>query len=274
MAKKKKPYSPEDELKAESEVLKLKLEMEHGMNMSDTGNLPPEIENEFLNSVYEFENAFKNAKRVKIYDFIGKPAFRKVEELSKTEIKKELKRLEKILEKKKVHLDRLCEYDDETIYRFITGEFFEHEIDDMQIAGMGTHFIYEEFHPNHPYDLERMSNDFIRNVLEKEWDEEFHSYEFAHAIIFREVEYDRKGISSVIKTFQEAHKSFKVKRWKVKETTFDLEKETGSVSAYLSYEAVSTDKEMHTYKGKASIDFKRHDGYWGISGFSLPGFGD
>ena len=38
-------------------------------------------------------------------------------------------------------------------YRFITEELFEHEMDDVHVKGMFTHFTYEEFHPNHDYDL-------------------------------------------------------------------------------------------------------------------------
>ena len=38
----------EDELKAENNLLKLKLGLEHGMKMSETGNLSPDVENQWL----------------------------------------------------------------------------------------------------------------------------------------------------------------------------------------------------------------------------------
>ena len=47
-------FTPEEELKADNELLKIKLELEHGMQHSDS-NLPPEIENQWLNNIYNYE---------------------------------------------------------------------------------------------------------------------------------------------------------------------------------------------------------------------------
>jgi hypothetical protein len=74
--------SPEDELRAENELLKLKLEMEHGMMHSESAALNPEIENAWLKHIYEFEQQAKEGKRIKVYDAIGRPSFRKADELS------------------------------------------------------------------------------------------------------------------------------------------------------------------------------------------------
>ena len=68
MDKQKDPQiTPDDLLKAENAFLKLKLGLEHGMQMEETSTLSPEIENQWLKSVYAFEQQYKDAKRIKLY---------------------------------------------------------------------------------------------------------------------------------------------------------------------------------------------------------------
>ena len=57
------PMNEEENLRTENEFLKMKLMLEHGGQfgeLDEDGNtdLPPEIENEFLNSVMAFEKQF------------------------------------------------------------------------------------------------------------------------------------------------------------------------------------------------------------------------
>jgi len=272
MKKKQKPSS-EDQLQAENELLKLKLEMEHGMTGSETNSLNPTVENEFFKNVWEFENAYKNAKRIKLYDFIKKPAFKKADELTKKEISSELQRLTKIMAKHQVALDCTCEYQDETIYRFITEELFAHEVDDVRVKGMFTHFTYEEFHPNHDYDLRRHADDFISYFLEKEWSEDICKFEMTELVDFNGKQYDAPGISAIILAFQQAHKSFEIKEREITQVNFDVEKEYGSVKTLLNYSALSSDNVTKHYRGEAIFEFRLSYGYWHVTGFSLPGLG-
>ncbi|MDP9081252.1 MAG: hypothetical protein M3O71_27885 [Bacteroidota bacterium] len=45
----------EENLRMENELLRLKLRAEFGSELHDTGNLPPDIENEFLKYVFAAE---------------------------------------------------------------------------------------------------------------------------------------------------------------------------------------------------------------------------
>src|SRR5262245_9275457 len=116
--------SNDEKLKAENELLKMKLTAEFGMKDSKF-DLPPEIENKWLNHIYDFETLYKNAKMVKIYDFIGRPEFKKNEELAKEKLGEELDRVYETLINNDVKVDFLADYDNETIYKFITEELFE-----------------------------------------------------------------------------------------------------------------------------------------------------
>ena len=44
----------EDELRAENEVLKLKLKLEYGMDIHEKSSLPPAIENKWLSNMVQF----------------------------------------------------------------------------------------------------------------------------------------------------------------------------------------------------------------------------
>ena len=62
-----------NDLQRENEELKKKLEEEFGAANGWTNpDLPPEMENEFLNHIMAFENAWKDAKRITLYEFLGK----------------------------------------------------------------------------------------------------------------------------------------------------------------------------------------------------------
>jgi hypothetical protein len=158
--------TPEDEMKAENELLKLKLEMEHGMSNMDT-KLSPDAENEWLNYIHNFEKVYKDAKQVKVIAFIGSPSYKRITELSSEEISAELDHLLDVMADGGVKVDFICEYEDDVKYKFITEELFESEIDDIKLQGAFQCFIYEEFHPNHDYDLRRHGEYFLERIFNK-----------------------------------------------------------------------------------------------------------
>ena len=263
--------SAKDELKEENELLKLKLELEYGMTRSNTSALQPAMENQWLNHIFNLEQQYKDARRIKVYDFIGRPAFKKMEELKSEEISNELDRMQSLMEEKGIALDCSYEYEKGVIYRFVTEELFEHEIDDVSIEGVVTHFLYEEFHPNHDQDLPRYADEFIEILFRKKWDR-FDSHCFAGSIGFKGCEYDNAGIAGIIQAFQEAHDSFSVEQFEIQDVKFDLEKEHAEVEARIRYRSQGNGNRY--FEGTCKITFLFQWGYWYINGFRLPGFGD
>ena len=262
----------EDELKAENNVLKLKLGLEHGMQMSESGNLSPGVENQWLKSVYEFERQYKDAKSVKVYDHIGRPVFTKYDQLSVIEISGERQRLQSIMAENGVELDCICEYDDYTIYRFITEELFGHEMDDIRIAGMTYHFIYEEFHPNHDYDLRRDTTRFVRAVFGRQWNAEYDGIMLNSKVTFSGKEYDRLGIASIIQRFQEAHSFFRVKSIDITSVFFDTSAGNAEVRATVNVSSRIKQGTKIQYEGDCLFHFVREYDFWSISSFHIPGF--
>lgn len=154
----------EDErLEAENRFLKMKLMLEHDAKFSEEpdlpqSSLPPAIENEFLNRIIAFEEQSKNPKYIKVFDRIEKPVhFKPVAEIPDNEIEDEWKNLQEYLYRYHIVLD-VCSPNipARELYRFTIEELFEYEMNDMDLQGMVTNFIYDEFHPDPIYDNTRM----------------------------------------------------------------------------------------------------------------------
>ncbi len=151
----------------DNELLKKELQEKYGGKFHTESDLPPEIEQDWLNNIEAFETQYQNAEQISVWDFLGKPAFRKIEDLTPEQITIELQRLYDIMDENNLVLDAICEVDDAEIYRFITEELFEHMIDNMRISGMNTCFIYEEFHPNAELDIHDAIDYFFRMSMGK-----------------------------------------------------------------------------------------------------------
>lgn len=260
-----------DAIEAENNLLKVKLQLEHGMRMDHTTELDPELENQWLKSVYAFEQQFTHAKKTKVYDYIGQPPFRKWNTLSAEELRKELQVIQIVMENKGVELDCICEYDDAVIYKFITEELFQQEMDDMRVSGMTCHFIYEEFHPNHDYDLRKQSNEFLEAIFSRPWDSEFNHHLLAPKVLCSGEDHDRSHISAFIKTFQEAHAAFCVRESYVTDVAIDLELARANVKMTVSVTGKMKQGDRIRYEGDCSLEFLRMNDYWSITRFHVPG---
>jgi len=265
-------HDPEGDLKFENELLKLKLEVEYSMKHEDTSSLSPEIENRWLNQIYSFERQFKDAKRIKVFDALNRPTVKKLEELSPEEVPVALEQLFVLMEKHGIALDCCCKYDEAIIYRFVTEELFNCEVDDISIEGMVCHFIYEEFYPNHEYDLRRYTNEFLQTLLVRKWEPEFNLHSLSPTVSYKGISYSQNDFSGIILAFQEG-RNFQLEEFEIMEVGFDVDKGSAKVQSRLIYQA-NSNQATQVYNGGAEIEFALDFGYWYISKVKLPGFGD
>ncbi len=260
----------EDDLRASNAVLKLKLELEYGMQMHDTDDLPPAIENQWLQNVYKFERLYKDAGQISVYDFVGRPAVTPYESLTPEELPMAITELIDHLRANGICLDFCCDYEDAVIYRFITTEFFAHEIDNIILEGGARCFTYEEFHPNHDHDLRRLSNNFIKSVVSQKWNE-FETFVLADAVSFHEKLYTRTGISSIIAFFQDLHSTIELEQFTIQNVRVDEENKKGVVKGDLTYKASLNRKEPESIEGPCILHFELGHLDWDIVQFEIPG---
>ncbi len=263
-----KNLPPEEKLRAENELLKLKLQAEFGMEKMKNP-LDDKMQNDWLNYIYNFEKQHAENKLVKLYDFIGKPPFKKADELTEEELTQELDTMIEVLQKNGINLDTICEYDEEVIYKFITEELFEHEMDDMRIEGMMHCFIYEEFHPNHDYDIRARADEFIESLITKKWDHFMNSVILASEVYYNENLYDQEQFKPIIEAFQNEHSKLELHKWEINSASFDMETETATLEGKIKYESKTTSQ---IFEGNVNLEMKLEYDCWSVSRVVIPGF--
>lgn len=138
------------------------LRKQYGMSFADHNEaMSPQAESEWLDNIVEFERQFENAKSITVRERIGNPPVKPLAEIADPELAGELDRLLELLFENDIAIDFLHEQNEREMYRFITEEMLDEEIDDIQIPGMVSHFIYEEFHPNDEDDITDAVEEFL-----------------------------------------------------------------------------------------------------------------
>lgn len=251
---------PKLSIEQENEFKKIKLSLENDAIFGGSSKkLPPEIEGQFLDYISNFENAYQNAKPISVFEKIGSPEFKLEVTLSDNEINVELERIMNIMNQNGLDLSILADYENENrlIYSFITKELFLHEIDDMNMPGMVTNFTYEEFHPNHEYDLKRDTEDFLKMFLNIK--SEFYD------------EYHRKDATNheVLNNFRSLFEKFELKFFEFKNIDFD--EQNAKVAFNIDFLGrIQGTKAETLYSGDGSITFEHEYGYWYVREVILP----
>ncbi len=264
---------PEENLRMENELLRLKLQAELGGQSFTSGELNPEIENEFLKNVMAFEQNWAKSKSSKVYDLLGKPGFKKCNDLSDNEIEEELEKITDLLSEKdmEVYFSDDDEYDSRTRYHFITEELFDHETTFAPMPGMTTHFDYEEFHPNHKKDIESHAAKFLSAWLEK--DLESCGWELAHHSILPDSKILSKAeVLAQIENIFAAYTAFTDEKHEFFDIGFDMEAGMGHAEGGLKYRAVLENGESIMIGGVFKLYFSYDHEYWSIVYMVLPGF--
>ncbi len=123
---------PQENLRMENEFIKLKMKAQFGDSflMQPESGLPPQIENEFLKHIIQFEENFQKAEFITLAEKIGIKDPKSSAQMTEQEITEELKKLEQVMEEHSIFLDKIYgPYPDKLIYDFIINELLAKEID-------------------------------------------------------------------------------------------------------------------------------------------------
>jgi hypothetical protein len=268
---------PEENLRMQNDFLKMKMMAESGAWFGGEGGLPPEIENQFLKNVMEFEKVNAGAKSKTIYELLDKPHFEDEMNLDEERFETEYARLNKLLEEHGMHVGFNREREDRFKYNFITKELFEHESAFMPVKGMITGFLYEEFHADHELEITELTNRFLNDFFERNLDVDtcYINEQIAHPegkLIPRE---------AIIKRFlsmYEAIPEFANTSFVIENQSFELYenegKETGMgfTEGTVRYDVIFRDGERKKVNGPFKIYFSLERDCWTICFFYLAGY--
>ena len=262
-----------DELKFENEIEKLKQQLEFGGNFFEgNANIPLELEAEWLKHVRAFEENYPDAVQKTVAEIIGNPIFTPVSQVDPSKMDEEL---DKILETLGTHNIAL-DYDDEVasseIYRFITEELINHEMDVMDMPDMITHYIYEEFYPNHAKDIVRRCESFCHQLFEKR--DEYLDMELDNEMAFANgTVMNKEQFVAKAKLWFDSYESFTVNNIGFMKPEFNLEQQLGHVHTWFDYDAKLEDGSSINFAGPGIFYMHLAYGeYWNICGMDFPGF--
>jgi hypothetical protein len=266
---------PEENLRMENELLRLKLQAELGADPHLMNPIDPEIENVFLKNIFNFEQSYANAKRIKVYDLLGQPVFKPAGDLADEQVEDELQRVTDMLFNKNIVVDFSDAQDSFTRYAFIIDELFEHETDDFMIPGMTTHFDYLEFHPDHKADIENRAHEFLLQWFKRSFEER--SWELGDSFVSA----DRKIYSKaeVVRQFNNifgAYTAFKNDEYFIYDIGFQLQPESnsgmGHAEGSVKYDAVLENNEVIHFEGPFKLYLSMENNWWSIFHIVFPGF--
>lgn len=266
---------PEEQLRIENELLKLKLKAETGGRMETTqNNIDPALENAFLNNVIEFERQYAQAKPTTVYELMNKPHFPKEDILDDDQIAEALENLRRLMEEHQIEVDFLGDYPARKKYRFIIEELFPYETDNMFMPGMTQHFIYEEFHPNHPLTITNRVTDFIGSWFRRQLSE--YSMELSNEWITEKEEiYSREFLVQKIQHIFDAVERFENTKYELQKIQADVKEGEntgmGFAEGMVKYDAVMKSGEIIHFEGAFKMYLNLKDDWWCIFSAHWPG---
>lgn len=267
---------PEEQLRIENELLKLKMQAELGAVFSDNKNLPPEVEQEFLKQVQAFHDQQQHAPLIKVRDLLNiAPPPTSSDQLSAEALPLAWEQLELQLNEKNLQVIFSDEIDEKTRYDFVVNELFELEIM-KPAAGTNWIFDYEEFHPDHIKDMARRTEEFINDFFRNSITEE------APFLARELVTPGGKTISiqdllHKIQLFHDLFSELKSYDYKIEDTHMEAAQEpdsalTGTVEGAVRYAVITEAQEEQEMFGPFRLSFRYANGWWEITGFSIQGF--
>ena len=271
---------PEENLRLENEFLKMKMMAESGgiFGGNEGSDLPPEIENQWLKNVMEFEKAYANAKPKKIVELLGNPCFNNEKDMDDGKFKAEFTRLQKLLKDHNVNVDFIGPQTDRVKYHFITGELFEHETDFIPVKGMTTNFIYEEFHPDHKSEITELTEEFLNDFLERKLSIDTRYINDDIIIPDGNVISKEQLINRFYSMYEVAvefeNTSFQIENieFEIREDTEDAPSGMGFSEGEIQYDMIFKNGERKKIHGPFKIYFGRKWDLWTIYFFYLAGY--
>ncbi len=269
---------PQENLRIENELMKIKLKAQYGdaFQMDSSEALPPDVENQFLKNILAFEESYNKGDFITVYDRIGKPDYKSMGEMEADELKESVQQLLELLNQHQINLDFTDgPYDDATVYRFITEELFNQEVEKDPVDGMIMGYIYEEFHPNHKAAIERCTHQFLKEWFTRSFTD--NEFVLSQDIITADgVQMPQDELLDKLRLFFDAFLNFANDGYNIDNTGFEMQQENdrgmGFAEGMLKYDAEIDNNEMIHFEGPYKLYMQMEYNEWSVFYFVMPGF--
>ena len=143
------------------------------------------------------------------------------------------------------------------------------------MPGMSCNYIYEEFHPNHAYDIEEQARKFIDAWFKQD------STAFEH-LLADKIPLNPQNLlaqGEVIQRMQhvfDSFVSFENCEYIIGQLSYDIDEEQGLAMAFaegaVRYDGIMENGESVHFEGPMKIYFALGGYYWDVMFFVMPGF--
>jgi len=252
--------SDEDKIRLDNDLKRLKIEMNGGQFLSemDFSNIPPEVEGKFLDNILEFEKKIKSKKETTIREKLGNPEFLELEFLTEETVKTETSHILNLFFQSGIIVSTQYDVDPFEFYNFITNEFLDKNIIDIDIEGFISHFIYEDFVPNYNEAIKEVCIDFFKNLEALDFES-----------IKENIDEEAK-IEDFWSLFIDSYESIEFQYQEFNDIEMDLP--NAKVELDVEIEAkITNSSEIIRFKGKATAQLVlKSNNDWLIFDFQLP----
>ena len=258
----------------ENDSLAFKLEVDNTVEKQIHRKKILKIDKSLLRNMLNDEVLNVSEGKIKIHTLIGMPEFLPLAELDDLSLPLFLNKIINLLNQHHITIDFLDTYDLKLQYKFITEELFEKGLRFTDLPeGIALQFIYEEFHPNHKFDIKQKVEKFIVSWFEQKKDKL--AFSISDELISPEGEtIKKKDLMFQITQYFNSFSAFKNGVYILHDIQISLKKELGTAYAEgkLTYAAITAAKGTIHLEGKFKIYFRLEYEWWSIYYFSLPDF--
>ncbi len=270
--KKESQEEREEQLRDENAFLKMKLMLEHGAQFIDKGktDIPPELENFFLQNVAAFEEQFSKQETTTVFEAVGKPIhFKPVEEIPEEDFADAWGELKAHLNKYGIDLSfRTYNVDERELYRFTVEELFKEEIILLNLPGWNYNFTYDEFHPDLEYEAIHAANEAMRAIFRTSPLEHRHQFFENNLKLNSYQSLTRETFLRILNRFKESFDEIiYTSNTGVKG---QIEENSARVTGKFRIKCVSGDLRI-PFKGVWKVDLVLEDKFWRVTGIEITG---
>ena len=267
---------PDEQLRIENELLKLKLQAELGARFSEMdGDLPPEVEQQFLKQLMAFHDHQQNTPAIKLGEHLGSPKLKSSNDLNEDELFEAWSRLETLLNEHNLEVVFDDEIEDRERYDFVVNELFPLEIVPPGEGGNWV-FDYEEFHPNNPKDMGRRTDSLLQAFFDNDI-QDGSSYLTAQIITKEGKMLTQDDLRKKVNAFHDLFYAIKDFEYSIENTDAQeiVSEEipvNGFVEGNLKYTIVTEDHAEQVVSGPFKMYLEKTFGWWQIFSFYIHGF--
>jgi hypothetical protein len=259
--------------RALNEAKKRELAERYGAHFSEgSPELPQDIESRWLEDIEEFERHFENAPRCSVRQLLDFPEFKPLDQIPAGQLEQELDKALDLLTRHNVVVDCLAAVSDEDLYRFITAELLDQEVDNMKMEGWNTCFIYEDFHPNDEYDARSMAEHFLWDLFERNEEQVLNDFSKVELCSSTGRPIGQKAMQDIVRTFYATYAAFTTHKFEC--DGCKLEGRYATVTGHVGWTGLrGSSMEAASYEGRGTLKMKKSPyGGFDIVQAIIPGF--